>query len=618
MEWATHSSGRRRYGQSETGWKICAEEPPSCPDIEAPDTPFKGTVGAATYPVAGGATIELVCEEPYVKSGDFMCEGGPFSKEGCGLFDVTSGDCKVIKYEPPAYVIIESGTCGDDYVITEQTICDEAAAALGLSDTTSSTSYSTYGKPQGCTDYYDDLYVYEGTDDCSSYNKCICKNSVIAPDTACVASPNYPLEYSPDSACSIMVTAPSFVNAVVFDTHSSASGRDFVKLGTAEYEGTTGPSNQIAAAGTNLMWVADDDSNVGNGWVICAEVASPCVAGSEPSAPAQGTVGAYAFPVASGETVSLECASPHVKTADFMCIDGTFSAPVCTLIEKESGDCAYDGGCVTSPNYPEQYDHSKQCSFTIKAPMMVTAEAFDASADDDYPEYLTLGDVRYSQTTGPSNVFVAAGATMEWAPNSSPRRRYSSYSPSGWKICAGESPSCEQSDAPTAPFKGTVGAATYPVAGGATVGLECESPYVKSGDFMCEGGPFSKEGCSLFAITSGDCKHIVYEAPRYVVIESGTCGDDYVIQDQTTCDEAATALGLSDTTSYISSSTYNRPKGCAWSYSSLYIYDVTSECSSSYKCICKNSASSPKTACVASPNYPLKYSPNSACSITIA
>merc|ERR1719316_254748 len=416
-----------------------------------------------------------------------------------------------------------------------------------------------------------------------------------------------------------MVTAPSFVNAVVFDTHSSSSGRDFVKLGTAEYEGTTGPSNHIAAAGTNLMWVADDDSNVGNGWVICAEVASPCVAGSEPSAPAQGTVGAYAFPVASGETVSLECASPYVKTADFVCVDGTFTTPVCTLIELESGDCAYDGGCVTSQNYPEQYDHSKQCSFTIKGPAMVTAEAFDASAESSYPDYLTLGDVRYSQTTGPSNVFVAAGATMEWAPNSSPRRRWSSYSPSGWKICAGESPSCEQSDAPTAPFKGTVGAATYPVAGGATVGLECESPYVKSGDFMCEGGPFSKAACSLFDITSGDCKHIVYGAPRYVMIESGTCGDDYVIEDQTTCDEAATALGLSDTTSSTSYSNYNKPQGCAWyaSWGELYVYEGTSDCSSSYPCICKNSASTPDTACVASPGYPFEYGSDSACSITI-
>merc|ERR1719399_1609626 len=175
-----------------------------------------------------------------------MCEGGLFSKEACSLFDITSGDCKHIVYEAPEYVMITSGTCGDDYVIEDQTTCDIAAAALGLSDTTSSTSYSTYGKPKGCAEYYGDLYVYEGTSDCSSSNKCICKNSVIAPDTACVASPSYPVSYDPDSACSITVTAPSFVNAVVFDTHSSSSGRDFVKLGPAEYEGPTGPSTQIA------------------------------------------------------------------------------------------------------------------------------------------------------------------------------------------------------------------------------------------------------------------------------------------------------------------------------------------------------------------------------------
>merc|ERR1719420_43293 len=149
---------------------------------------------------------------------------------------------------------------------------------------------------------------------------------------------------------------------------------------------------------------------------------------------------------------------------------------------------------------------------------------------------------------------------MEWASNSESYYRSSS---AGWKICAEEPPSCAESDAPTAPFKGTLGAATYPVAGGGTVGLECDSPYVKSGDFMCEGGPFSKEACSLFDITSGDCKHHVYEPPPYVMITSGTCGDDYVIEDQLTCNIAAEALGLSDTISDTSSSS-SKPKGCGW------------------------------------------------------
>ena len=49
---------------------------------------FKGTVGAGAdgdayaydpYPVAGGDAMPLECEAPYVKSGDFVCEGGQFS-----------------------------------------------------------------------------------------------------------------------------------------------------------------------------------------------------------------------------------------------------------------------------------------------------------------------------------------------------------------------------------------------------------------------------------------------------------------------------------------------------------------------------------------------------------
>ena len=83
-----------------------------------------------------------------------------------------------------------------------------------------------------------------------------------------------------------------------------------------------------------------------------------------------------------------------MNTADFVCVDGTFTTPVCTLIQTESGDCEYDGGCVTSPSYPEKYGDSEQCSFTIKAPVMLTAEAFDASAESSYPDYLTLGKIR--------------------------------------------------------------------------------------------------------------------------------------------------------------------------------------------------------------------------------
>ena len=120
-------------------------------------------------------------------------------------------------------------------------------------------SSSTYNKPKGCAWYssWGELYVYEGTSDCSSSYPCICKNSATSPNTACVASPNYPLKYSPNSACSISVVAGAYITAAVFDTHtSSSSGRDFVTVGTDEYEGSTGPLNKVVTTSATHQEVA--------------------------------------------------------------------------------------------------------------------------------------------------------------------------------------------------------------------------------------------------------------------------------------------------------------------------------------------------------------------------
>ena len=102
-------------------------------------------------------------------------------------------------------------------------------------------------------------------------------------------------EYGADSACSITITAAARVTAVKFNTHtSSGSGRDFVTLGTDEYEGTTGPSGKVVPQDTTLTWTTDANTHVGGGWVFCAEELAPCET-SSPSAPSHGTVGAYAW-----------------------------------------------------------------------------------------------------------------------------------------------------------------------------------------------------------------------------------------------------------------------------------------------------------------------------------
>ena len=100
-------------------------------------------------------------------------------------------------------------------------------------------------------------------------------------------------------------------------------------------------------------------------------------------------------------------------------------------------------------------------------------------------------------------------------------------------------------------------------------------------------------------------------AGDYYIIESGSCGGA-LISTKNECDAAATALDLSDKTSYdytwSSSSSY--APGCQLAYSSLYVYGDGSSgsCTSSKKCICMFTPPSPPTS---PPLPPLAPSPPS-------
>ena len=76
----------------------------------------------------------------------------------------------------PEYYMIETGTCPSGQVIMDTALCEAAATALSLDDTTCSTgSYSSYSRPQGCVVASGYLYIYEsGSSSCSSSSKCPC------------------------------------------------------------------------------------------------------------------------------------------------------------------------------------------------------------------------------------------------------------------------------------------------------------------------------------------------------------------------------------------------------------------------------------------------------------
>ena len=76
-----------------------------------------------------------------------------------------------------------------------------------------------------------------------------------------------------------------------------------------------------------------------------------------------------------------------------------------------TGKCTVNSTCVMSPNYPDDYNRNDDCVITVERDGVLDVEAFDLEKDADF---LTVNDVKYTDTAGPEGVAVAAGDVMEF------------------------------------------------------------------------------------------------------------------------------------------------------------------------------------------------------------
>ena len=72
--------------------------------------------------------------------------------------------------------MITTGTCPSGQLIMDESLCEAAATALTLDDTTcSSTDYGAYSRPLGCCVVSGYLYIQtEGYSTCSTSIPCLC------------------------------------------------------------------------------------------------------------------------------------------------------------------------------------------------------------------------------------------------------------------------------------------------------------------------------------------------------------------------------------------------------------------------------------------------------------
>ena len=88
--------------------------------------------------------------------------------------------------------------------------------------------------------------------------------------------------------------------------------------------------------------------------------------------------------------------------------------------------CAMDGHfCMTSPNYPREYDSHQSCKIEIRSNGTITALNFSTQAGDK----LSIGNLIYSGTVGPVGVPVQTGTTVHWQSGTD------LWKGNGWRLC---------------------------------------------------------------------------------------------------------------------------------------------------------------------------------------
>ena len=133
-----------------------------------------------------------------------------------------------------------------------------------------------------------------------------------------------------------------------------------------------------------------------------------------------------------------------------------------TLKDATSGakcEVTNGGACISDLNYGADVE---RCTFRAEAAITVSATMFKTAG---FGDRITIGGTRYSGTSGPSNVVMAAGETIEW-------RSDKDTTAGGFVICASPAP-----PAPPAPPPWPPGQAPPPPVFAlteATAGAKCE------------------------------------------------------------------------------------------------------------------------------------------------
>jgi len=216
-------------------------------------------------------------------------------------------------------------------------------------------------------------------------------------------------EHSNDEACTIRATQDLYASATYFSTETYW---DYITINNTRYSGTSGPANVMMNAGDTFTWYADYSVTNG-GWVICGSTEPAALPPMTPPPPP---------PSPSPPPPAYSPAPPTPAGHMWSIISGSEFCHVEADTNGNAGACVTDG--VGS------HGNNEACLIRAQATLYATATYFFT---ETYWDYVTIGSTRYSGTSGPGNVVMAAGDTLEWYADTS-------ISYGGFTICGTTDP----------------------------------------------------------------------------------------------------------------------------------------------------------------------------------
>ena len=163
---------------------------------------------------------------------------------------------------------------------------------------------------------------------------------------------------------------------------------DYITINGTRYSGTSGPANVWMNEGDTFTW-SSDVSVTNGGWVICGSTEPAALPPMTPPPPP---------PSPSPPPPAYSPAPPTPAGHMWSIISGS---QYCSV--SNAGACVTDG--VGS------HGNNEACLIRAQATLYATATYFFT---ETYWDYVTIGSTRYSGTSGPGNVMMATGDTLQW------------------------------------------------------------------------------------------------------------------------------------------------------------------------------------------------------------